>query len=121
MICRIPAERVTPPVRPEFEPAKANVPAPSLVIEPEPEIAPPNVKVFAVTVATPLPVKVTAPAPRFKLCVPVKVKSPSQPMGLLFVNVNAAVVVLLNVVPGLIVKTLAAAPKAVVLLMFRVP
>ena len=121
MICRTPAESVTPPVRPEFEPPKTNVPAPSLVIEPEPEIAPPNVKVFAVTVATPLPVKVTAPVPRFKFLEPVNVKSPSQPMGLLFVTVNAPVVVLLIVVPGLIVKTLAVAPKAVALLILRVP
>ena len=62
---------------------------------------------------------VTAPVPRFRLLVPVKVKSPSQTCALFAVRVSAAPVLLLNVVPSLMVKV--PDPSAVALLMNKVP
>jgi len=78
LISRVPTLKLTPPLK-LLLPERANAPAPALVIlSPEPEIAPPTVKVLAETVTVGLAPSVTAPVPRFKEEDPVKVKLPFQ-------------------------------------------
>ena len=96
------------------------MPEPALVmLFPAPEIAPPTIKELPVNVTVGLPPKVTAPVPRFKDCVPVKVKLPFQVIVLLLERVKAPTELLLIVVPALIVKL--PVPKAVALFIFKVP
>ena len=99
---------------------KIKVPLPALVIlSPDPAIAPPTVKVSAVTVTVGLAPKVTDPVPRFKLEEPLKVKLPFQVWALLFASVMAAPEVLSIVVALSIVKV--PVPKAPALLISKVP
>ena len=117
----VPADRVTPPVRPVLLPERVNRPAPALVRVPLPVMAPPTVRVLAAVelVMVRLLFIVTAPVPRFRLLEPVKVKFPSQTCGLFAVRVIALGALLLIVVPSLMVKV--PVPSAVALLMYRVP
>ena len=88
-----------------------NVPAPS-------SIAPPTVRVLAVTVRVGEAPRVTAPLPIFRLWVPVKVKLPFHDWALLFERVTAEPEVLLMVPPAM-VKVLA--PRAPAAPTFRLP
>ena len=74
----------------------------------------------ALTVTVRFALKVTAPVPRFKSLVPLKTKSPLQVCALLLLNVKADPLVF-SIDPPDIVKDEAAAPNAVVLLIFNVP
>ncbi len=118
----VPPVSESPPV-PEITPFSATVPAPVLMIlKPPFAIVPPRVNVFAFEVMVRMAVKaVTAPVPRFKLCVPAKVKSAPSVRGLLFASVIAAPLVLSIVPAPLMVNVPAAAPSAVALLMSSVP
>ena len=84
-------------------------------------MTPPTVRVLAAVelVMVRLLFIVTAPVPRFRLLVPVKVKFPSQTCALFAVRVSATPALLLNVVPSLMVKV--PDPSAVALLMKMVP
>jgi len=77
--------------------------------------------VLALTVMMLFAFNVMAPAPRFKLWPPVKVKLPYMAIGLLLVRTSAPTVLLLKVVPAYIENVPLAAPRAVVLLIFNVP
>jgi len=119
LMSRVPALNVSPPLK-LLLPDKISVPAPALVmLSPEPEMIPPTVKVSALTVTVGLAFKVTAPSPRFKLLLPVKVKLPFQFWALLFDRVIADPEALSIVVPAAIVK--APVPKAAALLISKVP
>ena len=63
--------------------------------------------------------KEIAPVPRFKLLVPAKVKSPFKARGLVLLLVILPLEA--SIVPPLMVKVPADAPKAVALLIFNVP
>jgi len=82
-------------------------------------MTPPSVKVPAVTVTVGSAPKVTAPVPKFKLLLPVKVKLPFQCPALLLVEVAMAAPEVLSMVPVVMVKV--PVPKAAALLMSRVP
>ena len=69
-------------------PNSSNVPFPALM-NPVPVIAPPMVKVPALTVRVLADGIVTVPVPRLRLLVPTKVKSPATWIGLLAVSVRA--------------------------------
>ena len=80
-------------------------------------MTPPTVRLLAFTVTVRLAPKVTAPVPRFKLCVPVKLKLPFHACALLLESVIAPAVVL-SIVPPLMVKV--PVPSAVALLILTV-
>ena len=106
---RLPAETARPPTL--MAPFKTRAPAPAFVrVEDEPVTEPPTVRVLAETVAVRLPVRVTAPVPRFRLFVPVKVKSPVQACALLPESVSAEPVALSNVPPAKVSRPLPSAP-----------
>ena len=97
------------------------MPLPALVKpRPLPEIGPPTVRVLAVTVIVGVVPKATAPVPRLRFCVPVKVKLPFQIPGLLAVIHWSEPVLSMVVLPE-IVNVLAVAPSAVGALMTSVP
>ena len=79
------------------------MPVPALVRLKDPPITPPTVRVLALTVTWRFAPRVTAPVPRFRLLVPVKVKSPFQFWVLLLVSVMAPPEVL-SIIPPEIVK-----------------
>ena len=81
-------------------------------------IAPPRVRVFALTLMVEELCRVTVPVPTFRLFVPTKVKLPFKFSGLLVLKVSAAPEVL-SIVPLLMVKALA--PSAPALPIFKVP
>ena len=89
---------------------------------PLPPIAPPTVRVLALTPTVRLAFIVTAPVPRFRLLVPTKVKSPFQFWTLLLV-VLARFATELSSAPPLIVSVPVprAVVRAVVLPSVRVP
>ena len=110
---------VSPPY--VFVPLRTIEPAPVLVMPrlllPSPML-PPTVKVLAVVVRVMLLPKVTAPVPRSRSLLPVKVKSPFQFWTLFGVRAIAPLGTLM-VVPAPMVNT--PLPRAVVLLMFKLP
>ena len=81
---------------------------------------PPTVSVPELTVTVREAFIVTFPVPRFRLFVPAKVKLPFQFWVLLLVRVMAAPLVLSSV-PPLMVNVEFVAPRAVALLILRVP
>ena len=119
LISKVPAFKFRPPLK-LLLPVRIKVPEPaSLKLNP-PLIIPPSVKVAEpfVIVTVEFALNVTAPVPRFKLDVPVKVKLPLQFWTLLLERVIAAPEVLSKVPPD---KFKAPVPIAVALLMFNVP
>src|SRR5437763_1144592 len=75
--------------------ARVRVPAPAFVrMKTLPHVTQRSVGLIAVILRARLAPKVTAPVPRFKLCVPVKVKSPFQTWALLVESVITPPVVL---------------------------
>ena len=102
-------------------PDRVRVPAPAFVKLLLPLMAPPTVNVLAVVVTVGLAVKVTAPVPKSRLFDPVKVKLPFQVCGLLLVRAIAPPLVLSMVVPAAMANVPAVDPKAVVLLISKVP
>jgi len=115
---KIPADSVTVPVVVPTTPLRISVPEPALMIlSPAPEIAPPTVKVFPVTVTVGLAPSVTAPVPRFKEEEPVKVKLAFQCWALLFDSVIFPVEVLSMVPPAMVNVPV---PRAVALLISRI-
>ena len=106
---RVPAETARPPTL--TAPFKTRLPAPAFVrVEDEPVTRPPTVSVLPETVSVRLPVRVTAPVPRFRLFVPVKVKSPVQACALFPESVTVEPVALSNVPPARVSKPLPRAP-----------
>src|SRR4051794_29128349 len=83
-----------------------------------PPIAPPTVRVLALTVTVGLAPRVTGPVPRFRLLDPVKVKLPFQVWGLPAVNASGPPLVLLRVPP---LMTRLPVLREVALVRFRVP
>ena len=102
-------------------PESTSVPLPFLV-NPKlvPDITPPTVKLLPSMLRVRVAFIVTAPVPKFRSPVPAKAKSPFQFWVLLLVSVLAMPLVL-SIVPPLILKTLAAVPSALSLLMASVP
>lgn len=105
-------------------PVRVSVPAPALPSALEaPEITPPTVRLFALTVRVVgklAVLSVTAPVPIFRLLFPVKTKPPFQVWALLLVSVTAPPDVLLRRVQLLVLVTLKVpVPKAVALLILR--
>ena len=100
-------------------PLRISVPAPALV-RPNvlPPIAPPTVRLPPFTVTVRLALIVTAPVPRFRSLVPVKVKLPFQCCALLLLRVMAPPLVL-SIVPPATVKV--PVPGAAALLRLSVP
>jgi len=118
---KVPAESVIDPVVTPTIPLSTKVPEPAVVkLSPAPPIAPPSVKIPALVVTVyPLPFKVTAPVPRFKLLLPVKAKLPFQCSTLLLVEEAMALPEVLSMVPEVMVKV--PVPKAATLLISKVP
>ena len=103
-------------------PESVSVPAPAFVrLKPLPLMTPPTVRLLAFTVTVRLAPKVTAPVPRFKLCVPVKVKLPFQTWALLVESVIAPPVVLSMTALLLAAIVNVPVPSALALLIFSVP
>jgi len=82
-------------------------------------MTPPTVSVFALMVTVRADPKVTAPVPRFRESVPMKVKSPFQFSALVLEIEMAATVE--SILPPVMVRVPALLPRAVLLLMSRVP
>jgi len=96
------------------------MPVPALVMpNPVPLMTPPTVRSPPLTVTVRVALSVTAPVPRLRSLVPVKVKLLFQFCALLFVSVIAPPLVLLMVAAPEMVK--APVPRAVALLMLSVP
>src|SRR6202022_2213806 len=103
-------------------PDRVRVPVPALVrLKPVPLMTPPTVRLLPLTVTVRLPPRVTAPVPRFRLWVPVKVKLPFQTCALLLESVIALPVVLsmMALLPPAMVNV--PVPSALALLIFSVP
>ena len=96
------------------------MPLPFFVRPALPEMMPPTVKLLPSMFRLRVAFIVTAPVPRFRSPVPAKAQSPFQFWVLLLDSVLALPLVL-SIVPPLILKTLAAVPRALSLFTASVP
>ena len=103
-------------------PLRTRVPVPVLIkptFKSPSSSAPPTVRVLAETASVGISRSVTAPVPRSRDCVPVKVKPWNHCIGFAAVSASAAPEVLFNVTPLEILKV--PAPRAVALARFKEP